>query len=232
MMHDEAVDSAATPIWLRVQDGRPGPRPRYTFDEIADAAIQIAAADGLERLSMRGVATALGTGPASLYRYVASKTDLEDLMADRIAGEYVYPALTGDVRADVLAVLDQLRTAHRRHPWLAGITTPALGPNGVRLVDRMVAALAPLEADASSTMLGIALLSGWAMNFGSQEATGGSAAPTAGAAHLAMLVDPEQHPHLSALLTAESDAARESMDVEQTFRRGVDSLLAGIEAKR
>ena len=37
------------------------------------AAIQIADADGLEALSMRRVAEALGVGTMSLYHYVPSK---------------------------------------------------------------------------------------------------------------------------------------------------------------
>ncbi|WP_210418142.1 TetR/AcrR family transcriptional regulator [Ruania zhangjianzhongii] len=226
------MDSPTTPIWLRAQDGRPGPRPRYTFSEIGEAAIQIADADGLDKLSMRGVATALGTGPASLYRYVTGKTDIEDLMADRIAGEYVFAPITGDVRTDVLMILEQIRAAYRRHPWLADISTPARGPNGVRLLDRMVAALTPLGADAGSSMLGIALLSGWAMNFGSQESADARTDPSVGAAHVAALADPEQHPHLSALLREQSRTGGESMDVEETFRRGVDSLLAGIGSDR
>lgn len=223
-----AVNDPVAPIWIRVPDGRPGPRPRHTLGEIADAALQIADAEGLDGLSMRGVAGVLGTGPASLYRYVSSKTDLEDLMVDRIASEYVYPPLTGDARADVVAILDQLRAAHRRRPWLTAIRTTSLGPNGVRLLDRMVAALAPLETDAGSTMLGIALLSGWAMNFGAQESASTGVDPSAGLAHLAALVNAERHPHLTALLATESASGRQPMDVEETFRRGVDSLIAGI----
>ncbi len=227
-----AVDPAETPIWLRQHQGRPGPRPRHTIDEIADVAVRIADAEGLDGLSMRSVADALGTGPASLYRYVASKTDLTDLMADHVAGEYTYPALIGDAHDDVLAILDQIRASRRRHPWLADVRAPAVGPNAVRLLDHMAAALAPLGADADSTMLGIAMLSGWAMSVGSQEAVGQSldAAAAAGAAHLQALVDAEQHPHLTALSVVEGDARTERMDVDETFRRGVESLIAGLRA--
>jgi AcrR family transcriptional regulator len=37
---------------------------------------------------MRRVAASLGTGPASLYRYVTNRDELLDLMADEVASEY------------------------------------------------------------------------------------------------------------------------------------------------
>ncbi len=42
-------------------------RARFTKDEIAAAALQIVDAAGLSALSMRSLATALGTGPMTVY---------------------------------------------------------------------------------------------------------------------------------------------------------------------
>jgi AcrR family transcriptional regulator len=59
------------------------PRPRsLTPADIATAALQVIDRDGLAALSMRTVATELGTGAMSLYRYVEDREALERLVVD------------------------------------------------------------------------------------------------------------------------------------------------------
>ena len=52
-------------------------RARFTIDEIATAALGIVDESGLGALSMRTLAAALGTGPMTMYNYVADKEWLE-----------------------------------------------------------------------------------------------------------------------------------------------------------
>lgn len=61
-----------------------GPKPTLTLDQIVEAGVRVADAEGLESMSMRRVATELGTGTMSLYRYVPGKAELLDLMLDRV----------------------------------------------------------------------------------------------------------------------------------------------------
>ena len=49
-------------------------RARFTTDEIGAAALEIVDAAGLNALSMRSLAAALGTGPMTVYNYVAGPT--------------------------------------------------------------------------------------------------------------------------------------------------------------
>lgn len=61
------------------------PRPRsLTPADIAVAALQIIDRDGLASLSMRTVATELGTGTMSLYRYIQDREALERLVVDQV----------------------------------------------------------------------------------------------------------------------------------------------------
>ena len=62
-----------------------GPKPGLTLDRIVTAAVAVADAEGLGALSMRRVATDLGVGTMSLYRYVPGKAELLDLMLDKVA---------------------------------------------------------------------------------------------------------------------------------------------------
>ncbi|MFJ3203833.1 TetR/AcrR family transcriptional regulator C-terminal domain-containing protein [Streptomyces sp. NPDC086989] len=133
-----AARPAATPPPHR----RPSPAPAHegdlTLDRIVRAAIDIADAEGLSALSMRGVAARLGVAAMSPYRYVPSKDDLVLLMADAAFGEESYPADPADApgpedwRSRVELGGRTLWALYRRHPWLAqlgSLTRPLLVPN-------------------------------------------------------------------------------------------------------
>ncbi|NKQ53832.1 helix-turn-helix transcriptional regulator [Amycolatopsis sp. K13G38] len=63
--------------------------------KVAEVAIGIADAEGLDAVSMRRVAAALGYTTMSLYRYVPAKEQLIEVMADLAAGEPPAPG-SGD----------------------------------------------------------------------------------------------------------------------------------------
>ena len=60
-------------------------KPPLSREAIIDAALEIARAEGVDALSMRRVAQALDTGPASLYVYVADRDELHALLFDAAA---------------------------------------------------------------------------------------------------------------------------------------------------
>ena len=89
--------------------GRRGPRRRALSREaIVDAALAIVDAEGLDALTMRTVAAALGTGAASLYAYVGSKEDLLELVVERVIGEIRF-----DEPPDPDRWMDQIKTVAR-----------------------------------------------------------------------------------------------------------------------
>ncbi|MFI8390562.1 GntR family transcriptional regulator [Streptomyces sp. NPDC085540] len=116
----------------------PDTEPELTLDRIVRAAVEIADAEGLAALSMRGVAARLGVAAMSTYRYVPSKEDLVLLMADAAFGE-ARPADAHDDadvpehwRARIEVGARTLWGLYRKHPWLARIsplTRPLLLPN-------------------------------------------------------------------------------------------------------
>ncbi|MEV0354554.1 TetR/AcrR family transcriptional regulator [Nocardia sp. NPDC050697] len=219
--------SSANSPWLRAEQVRPGPRPAHTLDDIAAACVLIADEAGLAAVSMRRVAERLGTAAASLYRYVDGKDDLFALMVDHVAAEYEFAPLTGDVRADVLAVAEQVRALHRRHPWVQRVTPAALGPNSLRYLDHLAGALGPAGLDGATVMVGIAQLTGWISTFAAQEGAG--AVGQDPGAMLALLARGD-YPHLTALL-AGAPAAGGGFDADAAFRAGIDALLFGIAGR-
>ncbi|MFG2226274.1 TetR/AcrR family transcriptional regulator C-terminal domain-containing protein [Streptomyces sp. NPDC048644] len=104
-----------------------------TQEGIIRAAIEIADAEGLSALSMRGVAARLGVAAMSPYRYVGSKDELVLLMADAAYGELTYPAPGPEGwRARLELGARTLWQLNRKHPWLAHIgplNRPLMLPN-------------------------------------------------------------------------------------------------------
>jgi len=156
----QARPADGTPIW-----SRPGPgtrSPRFSREQIAAAALAIADADGFEHVSMRRIASALGAGTMSLYRYIATKADLLALINDALLGEALVPGeLPPDWQQALAAVARHTRNAYLRHPWAAqalqGRAAMQPGPNGVRHLEQSLAAVAaaPLDLAAKLDLLEI-----------------------------------------------------------------------------
>src|SRR3954451_8147897 len=71
-------------------------REPLSRERIVDATFRIVDAGGLDAVSMRSVADALGTGPASLYAHVSGKEELLSLLIERLAGEMRLPEPDAD----------------------------------------------------------------------------------------------------------------------------------------
>jgi AcrR family transcriptional regulator len=217
-------------LWLRPERAGRGPAPEHSRAEIAEVAVGLADAGGLAAASMRKVAEALGTGPASLYRYVRNRDELLALMTDRVAAEVEHPAPSGDWVADLTQVARALVAAHLRHPWTLDVAPGAdLGPHVVDHLERSLAILAPLDVPARQKMEAIAMLNGVANLFARQALTGGD--PTsaerqaASVAFLSRAASDGRHPHLAAALASAATAGDGSSDV---FDRILAGILAGL----
>ncbi|MFG2429294.1 GntR family transcriptional regulator [Streptomyces sp. NPDC048590] len=130
------VASAPTPAPTAPARGhRPPADPpahELTTERIVRTAIDMADAEGLAALSMRGIAARLGVAPMSVYRYVPGKDELTLLMADAAFGEEAYPAdVPRGWRPRLELGARTLWSLHRSHPWLAqlsSLTRPLLVP--------------------------------------------------------------------------------------------------------
>lgn len=102
-----------------------GPRPRrrtspITVDQVVDTALGVVAAEGYEALTMRRLATALDTGPASLYAHVVNKADLDELLIGRLCAELELPAPDAAAwREQIRDVCAQLRDRFLSYPGIS-----------------------------------------------------------------------------------------------------------------
>jgi TetR/AcrR family transcriptional regulator, tetracycline repressor protein len=113
--------------------GRP-PRPELSRQAVIDAALTVLARVGPDGLTMRRVATELGTAAASLYGYVANKEELIELVVDRVFAEMPAPQVDDqDWQAATKRYVLSCRDAFVRHRGTAGLTLGRipLGPNSL-----------------------------------------------------------------------------------------------------
>ena len=227
-----ATKQSAPSIWMRPERavvGRPAQRSRA---EITAAAVGLADREGLDALSMRRVAAELGTGAASLYRYVETREELLDLMTDAVTGEYSLPEPSGDWLAALVAVGEQSRAILRRHPWLAGlvITRPVLGPHGVALMEYVLTVLAPHPADIAAKLEAFAMLNGITALFVQHELAGGSALQQRNVAYLHHAATSGEHPRLAQLLSQAliTTGPAGSDDPADSYSRILTRILAGL----
>jgi AcrR family transcriptional regulator len=121
-------------------------KPALTRAGIVAAALRVMRAEGLDRVTMRRLATELDTGAASLYVYVRNTAELHAAMLEELLGQIDLSPVTAD--GDWQARLAQVLTAYTailfEHPGLAqsALVTRPSGPAYFGLVDGVLALLA------------------------------------------------------------------------------------------
>ncbi len=121
---------------------------RAPLDRDAIIAGGIAFADerGVDGLSMRKLAAALGYEVMSLYNHVAGKVEVLTMMVDAVAAEIPDPDPAVEPLAAVRALAVDTRAALVRHPWAASLWLRQLpGPARVRHMENHLAALAATD---------------------------------------------------------------------------------------
>jgi AcrR family transcriptional regulator len=117
--------------------------PSLSADAIVDVATRIGEEDGFESISMRRLADELGVSPMALYKHVANKHDLLDLIANRHLAEL---DLAEDEQAWEQRLARIFRSFHElmvRHPVLAHVAASQSleGPSARRMAEVVLAIL-------------------------------------------------------------------------------------------
>jgi AcrR family transcriptional regulator len=170
-------------------------------------------------VSMRAVATALGTSAGSLYRYLSSRDDLLDLMTDRVTGELrPYPPGGGDWLETMLLVARGQRALYRRHTWLLEVVQrpSGFGPESLAWFDNCLRILEPVRSGVTAKFEAIAMMTGVVSLFARSETTSRSTAFD--------LVDPGAYPHLETALTQPPGPG----SGQDLFERTLRILLTGL----
>jgi AcrR family transcriptional regulator len=233
------------PIWARPAPG--SRRPTYSRDQIAEAAIAIADAEGYEAVSMRRIAAELGAGTMTLYHYVRNKDELVALIGDTIMSEIIIPddELPDGWRAGMAEIARRTLAVFKRHPWIVehmGEGDPAsAGPSVLRHVEQTlaVASRTGLDLGDQFELAGVVddYVFGHAMRSlegGQLGARGDSASRfDAMVAYVTEQLDTGEFPHLKAAAGEDPAAGLARIGHlaadEERFERGLQRLLDGLE---
>ncbi|SNS86797.1 regulatory protein, tetR family [Asanoa hainanensis] len=241
-------------LWGRREPAKRGPRPNLSIEQIVDAAIEIASAEGLGPLSMNRVAEKLGKSAMSLYRYVRTKDELLQVMTDVCAVKNAPPEPDDDAgwRPNLERWAYELVGLYRRFPWVLHVPlgpTPPVGPGQLTWLDRGLGCFrrtnVPSELRLGVVMLLLIFIRGQVRM--AQEVNQGAAGAALGypayGEMLRLVVDKDQLPDLARLVDEgmfddpEEGMSEQELDMEVRFGLtmifdGIERLVAGYEEEQ
>jgi AcrR family transcriptional regulator len=137
-------------------------KPALTRAWIVETAVRVMRAEGLERVTMRRLATELDTGPASLYVYVDNTAELHAAILEEMLGEVDLGPVSaaGDWRDRVDAVLGSYSRVLLGNPGLArsALVARPSGPNYLNLLEALLTLFAEGGVPDEQAVLGLDLL--------------------------------------------------------------------------
>ncbi|WP_367043263.1 TetR/AcrR family transcriptional regulator [Streptomyces sp. Je 1-332] len=230
-----------TSVW-----SRPHPRQRehLSREQIVAAAIELLDAEGIEALTMRKLGTRLDTAATSLYRHVANKDELIELVVDHVYGELQMPAAADrpQWRAAVTRIATDLRAMALRHPWIAPelgqVGLVHIGPNAMRMAAGLLAQFESAGFPSDEKDRAVGTLTAYVVGIATSEAAYLSLIARSGrteqewVAGLRPAFDEasQQHPALR-----EGSSARQDVHPQQIrdgdFAYGLDRVLDGLTAR-
>jgi AcrR family transcriptional regulator len=226
-------------IWVRPERAARGPAPSLSREQIAGAAVALADTDGIEAVSMRALAVELGVGPASLYRYVARKDELIELMVDAVMGNDLQFEVGGHWRDDLRSFAHGLRSMSLRHPWMAVLSAGlrSFGPNEAQIYERVLSAVDGLGLEIDEMLVMIETLGSYVRGRVLEEISETEAVRRSGldqeqwmqtqVPYIQSLVESGRYPLLTRVVfdaTAPHDPER----LEHGFDLGLDCVLDGL----
>jgi AcrR family transcriptional regulator len=219
-----------------------GPRQSLTADQVVDAAIALADEQGLDAVTVRSVAGAVGTSPMSIYTYVpGGKSELLELMIDAVYVRAERPAIKQlGWRKRIMAIANQNRALYAAHPWLihASTSRPPLGPGVIAKYEYELSAfdglgLSDVELDAALTFV-LGFVTANARSASDAAALASTTTMTdeqwwERQAHiLSQVVDPTKYPRATRVGQAAGAAQGGAYDADTAYRFGMERVLDGL----
>jgi AcrR family transcriptional regulator len=208
---------------------------------VVRAGVTVAAEEGLASVSMSRVARELGTTAMSLYRYVASKDELLQLMVDAALGEVDIADVARDDgwRAGLERWAWTELAAYRKNPWVlqVPVTAPPIGPNSIAFLEQGLRCLAGPPLTAAEKMSVVLTLTSYTRAWAVLSSQLAAAYTTEGtpeaellanyARILARVTTPERFPALHEVLAAEV-FFDEDEEPDEDFSFGLARLMDGF----
>ena len=226
-------------LWEDRAPSTRGPKAAVSPDDVVQAAIEIADADGLAAVTMGAVASRLGFTTMALYRYFPSKETLLDAVIDTGTGTppaFSTPREPWRIEASTWAHAKRASLCAR--PWLAELPFVAAphGPNWLRWLEAITDIISRTGLGAQDVGNALSVVDGYvrgasdtAVSLARAKRRGVTDAEWAAGvgADLGRAVGDPRFPAFAAIITAPSNGAPRSL--EEAFDWGLQRVLDGIE---
>jgi len=211
--------------------GRP---PKFSREQLQAAALTLVDAHGLEALSMRSLANALGTGPMTLYNHVQDREDLDTLVADAVMAEARWsPTPHADWRDEVEDVAAAGWRAVRAHPRAIPLilTRRSRSTAGLEVAEALLAGLARSGRSGHALLVAFRAVTAFVSGMAQAELAGRLAVEAGESPEVVIdrfrSLPSDRYPRL-----IEIAGAAATSDPEVEFREGLRAVLAGLAAPR
>ncbi|WP_067808146.1 TetR/AcrR family transcriptional regulator C-terminal domain-containing protein [Actinomadura formosensis] len=203
---------------------------RLTRERVIDGGLGLLDEVGLDKLTMRGLAKALGVQNGATYWHFSSKGELLEAMADAMLARVtagVDPALPWDER--IVMAAHRLRRAllSRRDGarLFAGVFFPL--PNALAYGETMIGILREAGLGLRDAVWAVDTLTYYVVGHaGEEQLAAGPAGGDEAVARLSAALDPSRHPNMAA---ASGDLA--APHPEEHFGFGLELIMAGVRAR-
>jgi AcrR family transcriptional regulator len=216
-----------------LSEQRSGTTTTLSRERVLAGAVELADEIGVEPLTIRRLAEALGSKPMTLYSYVANKDDILDGMVDVVFGEIDPPPSDLPWRAALRHRCVSAREVLRRHPWAVPLLESRTSP-GLQTLQHHDAVLGCLRGGGLPMPVvahAYAIVDAFVYGFAVQEAS----LPGGGVGDewdevtedIAAQLPVDEFPHLAAFTV--EHVMRPGYDFGDSFEVGLDLVLDGIE---
>ncbi|MGW0251079.1 TetR/AcrR family transcriptional regulator [Nocardia goodfellowii] len=208
----------------------PAPR-KFSREQLQAAALALVDEHGLAGLTMRNLATELGTGAMTIYNYVNGREGLEELVAEAVMSQTRWDQTTDDWDAQVAAIAEGMWRAVRAHPHAIALilTRRSFDIATLTPAEALLQALSRTGRSGRDLLIAFRTVSGYVTGFAQAELAGPlSAATETGPSDIAERIasmPAERFPKLVEIATAAADS-----DPQDEFRDGLQLILTGLKA--
>ncbi len=227
-------------MWEKIERASKAPDLRLTHTMIAQAAIRIADAEGLQGVTLRRLASELEVATMAIYRYVSSKEDILELMVDAVQPQIKPRKGVVNWRDVVSELACDLRASMKRHEWIGELPPRArlaLTPRRFAAIESVLSSLDGQDLTVDSMMLIVETVSAYASGvtaseiarkqlIGSAGLPGAAGLRKALGPQMAWLLNTGQYPTYERYVRDAKDRDRE----DARFRAGLEFILGGVSA--
>ena len=206
-------------------------KTKLTKERVLVGALALADQIGMDKFTIRKLATELDTKPMTIYHHVPNKDAIIDGMVDLVFAEIDLPSHSGPWQDAIASRARSARAALGRHPWATPFMESRTSPGPATLThhDAVIGCFRTagfsIEMTAHAYALVDAFIYGFAMQEANLPATGGEEM-TELAEEMSQLFSPEDYPHLIEFTV--EHVVNPEYDFTDEFEFGLKLILDGL----